>query len=253
MLKMDYFTPIPYFGRATNETSTPSSVSSQVSLSTIKSLTDYHINKPTLSVETVSDRESDGSSDEDEQEEQEYQDTFEIDINPFNNEEEAYSPLTPPFEVCTPPIQKDYITTTRPSIQPFKNLTPYNFLIVDDNLINLKILNRILSKIYPRSTITQIQDSRLVKDILTVNKFDVVFLDIEMPEVTGIDLAQHIRLDSTKNNWGLIAVTTMNSPSDLKLFKSIGIDYTFSKPMTWGLDVIGDIIDSVIELRKSKV
>ena len=130
------------------------------------------------------------------------------------------------------------------------NLHTYNFLIVDDNVINLKILNRILIKLYPKASIVQVQDSTLVEAIVLKQSFDAIFIDIEMPQVTGLDIANIVRKDVQFDTTSLIAVTTRNSPHDLQLFQQVGIDYTFGKPLNYKLDFMADIIDSIMAQRK---
>ncbi|KAI5968229.1 SRR1 [Candida margitis] len=131
------------------------------------------------------------------------------------------------------------------------NLHSYKFLIVDDNVINLKILNRILLKLYPKASITQVQDSTLVEQIIFNQSFDSIFIDIEMPEVTGLDIAQVVRNDSQFTTTSLIAVTTRNTQEDLSLFKQYGIDYTFGKPLNYKLDFMAETIDGVMQQRKN--
>ncbi|AOW31277.1 hypothetical protein I503_05977 [Candida albicans SC5314] len=180
-----------------------------------------------------------------------------------NCNEEYYSPLTP-FDGQTTSPQDSIIsskssnksTTVVPSPQfqlTLPKLTTYSFLIVDDNIINLKILNRILLKLFPKCHIVQIQDSKLVKDLLHKQSFDSIFIDIEMPDVNGIDIAQFVRQDTKFDNMGMVAVTTRNSTQDLELFKQCGIDFTFHKPLNYSLDFMANSIDDIIITRKNKI
>ncbi|KAI5962500.1 SRR1 [Candida pseudojiufengensis] len=132
----------------------------------------------------------------------------------------------------------------------FPNLSTYNFLIVDDNIINLKILNRILSKIYPKSNITQIQDSTKIPQLLEDNLYDSIFIDIEMPKLNGFQIAKIIRNYKKFNKTSLIAVTTRNSPQDLLVFQNLGIDYTFNKPLNYKLEFMSNIIDNLMKFRQ---
>lgn len=180
-----------------------------------------------------------------------------------NCNEEYYSPLTPFDDQTTSP--QDSIISSKSSnksttvVPPpqfqltLPKLTTYSFLIVDDNIINLKILNRILLKLFPKCHIVQIQDSKLVKDILHKQPFDSIFIDIEMPDVNGIDIAQFVRQDSKFDDMGMVAVTTRNSTQDLELFKQCGIDCTFHKPLNYSLDFMANSIDDIIITRKNKI
>ena len=133
------------------------------------------------------------------------------------------------------------------------NLQQHKFLLVDDNLINLKILNRILLKLYPKAQITQVLDSTKVAKLVEENEYDAVFIDIEMPVVNGVQIAQFIRSDVSKDNLTVIAVTTKNSKEDLALFEKTGIDYTFGKPLNYKLDFMANVIDEIIERRKGQM
>ncbi|KAI3405889.2 SRR1 [Candida oxycetoniae] len=131
------------------------------------------------------------------------------------------------------------------------NLQPLKFLIVDDNIINLKLLNRVLAKLYPKSQITQVLDSSKVEELVIHNSYDSIFIDIEMPIVNGIQIAQFIRGDSTRDNIALIAVTTRTTTNDLQLFTQTGIDFTFGKPLNYKMDFMANKIDSVMSARRN--
>lgn len=128
----------------------------------------------------------------------------------------------------------------------------YTFLLVDDNLINLFILKRILFKIFPNSKLIYTLDSTKVEYYLNSVKFDLIFLDIEMPILSGIDLTKIVRNRPELDYLGLIAVTSRHNDDDLHLYKSIGIDYTLKKPLI-GWDNLIDTVKSVIESRKYRL
>ncbi|KAK6459963.1 CheY-like superfamily [Scheffersomyces coipomensis] len=145
-------------------------------------------------------------------------------------------------------------------IQPRINHNPFKFLIIDDNLINIKILEKILHRLYPNATIKKLQDSTKAMSFLNNHSFDMLFLDIEMPQVSGIEIASRLRRThhqhhhhSTKDfkNMGIIAVTTRSLPMDVKLYKDIGVDFTFSKPLGFNYDYFSSKIDEIIDVRGS--
>mmetsp|Transcript_1195 Transcript_1195/g.1200 ORF Transcript_1195/g.1200 Transcript_1195/m.1200 type:complete len:243 (+) Transcript_1195:79-807(+) len=155
-----------------------------------------------------------------------------VDVNTFRGSQQFISPI---------------------ELGEFRKFTPdtnaYKFLLVDDNFINLKILERILLKLYPNCTIVKTQDSTKIMTLLHSQAFDVAFLDIEMPVFTGIELAKMIRMEETLNLVGIIAVTTKSLPSDRIIYEKAGIDYTFAKPLNYSFDHIISCIDKVIKSR----
>ncbi|CAH6719520.1 stress response regulator protein 1 [[Candida] jaroonii] len=132
------------------------------------------------------------------------------------------------------------------------NYGKFKFLIVDDNLINLKILYKILSKIFPNAKIVKLSNSSTILKLIHQERFDLIFLDIEMPPINGIDISKKIRSMKHFNKLGLIAVTTRSNEKDLKIYKKIGIDYTFKKPLNYGLNIILNHVELVLNYRKNK-
>ncbi|EGW34139.1 uncharacterized protein SPAPADRAFT_148597 [Spathaspora passalidarum NRRL Y-27907] len=244
MFAAEYYNPFQQIPFAKNDVPVSPISPSTSPVTHIHSLPaeDYFTIKPRLSIDIHSDKSDDSEESEDESPEQVFDDYLRTPRTDF-------SPLTP-YDTFPSPTLESYFPSKSMVDLVIPNFTPYKFLIVDDNIINLKILNRILKKIYPRAEVTQVQDSTKVKPMLETATFDVVFLDIEMPKVNGIELAQHMRYNSKFDKWGVIAVTTLTSARDLRIFKSCGIDYTFDKPMKVGLNEIGRIIDEIIDQRK---
>lgn len=62
--------------------------------------------------------------------------------------------------------------------------------------------------------------------------YDLLFTDINMPEMNGLELAQHLKgIDSVKNK-PIIALTTESSPEMKQKGKSIGIAGWVVKPFS---------------------
>ncbi|ODV95082.1 hypothetical protein PACTADRAFT_50903 [Pachysolen tannophilus NRRL Y-2460] len=160
----------------------------------------------------------------------------------------------------------------------------FKFLIVDDNPINIMILKKILNKmfnnncilhstIYPQEVLNKVFKYKNNEDInnnnnknnksvsiITPNKdlkinpnfdYDLIFLDIEMPLITGLQLAEKIRSFQELSTLGLIAFTSLQDERSLKLFKNAGIDYTLDKPMKMQeMDATKRLLEKTINTRK---
>lgn len=68
-----------------------------------------------------------------------------------------------------------------------------NILIVDDKQLAINALCRILRDVEPDSTCMKALSAQQALDEASRTHFDVVFLDIEMPGMNGIELAQNSR------------------------------------------------------------
>lgn len=69
----------------------------------------------------------------------------------------------------------------------------WNILIVDDKQLAINALCRILRDVEPDSTCMKALSAQQALDEASRTHFDVVFLDIEMPGMNGIELAQKLK------------------------------------------------------------
>ena len=120
-------------------------------------------------------------------------------------------------------------------VQATKTHTPeiiedLRFMVVDDNEINRKVIDGFLKKY--NHTVVLLESGKDALDILeTDQKFDALFLDIEMPGMSGIDLAQHIKQDASVKNIPLIAITGNVNEDDISRYKNAGFSDHVAKPI----------------------
>ncbi|BDV36459.1 MULTISPECIES: chemotaxis protein CheB [Methylocystis] len=60
---------------------------------------------------------------------------------------------------------------------------------------------------------------------------DIVLLDIGLPDITGYEVARHLRADPATANATLMAITGHGTPSDVTHAKEAGIDHHLVKPV----------------------
>lgn len=75
-----------------------------------------------------------------------------------------------------------------------------NILIVDDKQLAINALCRILRDVEPDSTCMKALSAQQALDEASRTHFDVVFLDIEMPGMNGIELAQKLKAGNESIN-----------------------------------------------------
>jgi CheY-like chemotaxis protein len=88
-------------------------------------------------------------------------------------------------------ISNNKIDSTRETEIPFKNLKGMNILIAEDNRINMLIARKFLKKW--EVNVTEAVNGREAIELCKNNSFDLVLLDLEMPEADGYMALAEIR------------------------------------------------------------
>lgn len=109
-------------------------------------------------------------------------------------------------------------------------------LIVDDNKELAELLKRI--SIGKGHSACAIYDGEEALELIKANKYDLIFLDHNMPGLTGLELAKYIK----QNNLKPKTVMITGYPEMGKSFaKSVGVDEYLTKPLK--MKEVEDIID----------
>ncbi|NNE64705.1 MAG: response regulator, partial [Gammaproteobacteria bacterium] len=109
-------------------------------------------------------------------------------------------------------------------------LTAKRILIVDDNMTNRRILVKqsLLWGMVPTATASGVEAMDLIRH---GHAFDVAILDMSMPEMDGLDLAQRIRKYRAAESLPLVMLTSLSQRPDAEIMKSIHFDAFLSKPI----------------------
>jgi len=107
---------------------------------------------------------------------------------------------------------------------------PFRMLLVEDNLVNQKVATKLIGKFGYRVDLAANGIEAL--QALERQTYDVVFMDIQMPEMDGEEATQKIRADwePADHPW-IIAMTAHALEGDREHFLSIGMDDYISKPL----------------------
>lgn len=79
-------------------------------------------------------------------------------------------------------------------------MTPFRVVIVDDSALFRVLLRNVLSEIPNCEVVASIGDSRTAIDKVAELKPDLVTLDVEMPEVSGIDILRELKRRQIKTS-----------------------------------------------------
>lgn len=103
-----------------------------------------------------------------------------------------------------------------------------SILIVDDDLVNLKVLNNILSRDY---AITMVTSGKEALNRIDLGEWDLVISDVMLPYMSGYELTQIIREKYLISELPILLLTARNQPEDIYAgFRSGANDYV-AKPM----------------------
>ncbi len=102
-------------------------------------------------------------------------------------------------------------------------------LLVDDNDINRRVASQILSK--AGCKVTDAPNGRSALQILQAATFDLIFMDIQMPEMDGVETTRKIREMKIKEVPPIIAMTAYSMEDDRDKFLKQGLDDYLAKPI----------------------
>ena len=108
----------------------------------------------------------------------------------------------------------------------------WRFLIVDDVAMNRLLLRQILKLEYPQSLITEAEDGLAALQAINTEGFDLVFMDMVMPQMDGIEASKSIRssVDRQGQRLPILGLSANVNSSDRERFIDAGADDFLLKP-----------------------
>jgi len=112
----------------------------------------------------------------------------------------------------------------------FGQKRPMRILLAEDNIINQKVATRILSQMGYRPDV--VQDGVEVLQALERAKYDVILMDVQMPNMDGLEATRQVRklYTGVKRPW-IIAMTANAMDTDRNNCFEAGMDGYLSKPV----------------------
>jgi CheY-like chemotaxis protein len=116
-------------------------------------------------------------------------------------------------------------------IEPSRSL---QILVAEDNTVNQKILEVKLTRAGHKVLLAA--DGRAAVDAWRGGTFDLVLMDVQMPELDGMDATRKIReleLELGRERTFIVALTAHAMKSDLDRCLAAGMDAYLGKPIDW--------------------
>jgi PAS domain S-box-containing protein len=128
------------------------------------------------------------------------------------------------------------------------SVTPLRILLAEDNPINQRVAVAMLSK--RGHVVTVAVDGRRALDALEHDTFDVVLMDVQMPELNGYEVTQRVRQlegSGTRDRVPIIAMTAHAMSGDRERCLAAGMDDYLAKPFN-GPALI-ELVERVARMR----
>src|SRR5258708_16187726 len=123
--------------------------------------------------------------------------------------------------------------------------TPTRILIVEDNELNLLLLKDVLE--FHGYTIVSTSLGATVVRLARQHHPDLILMDIQLPDISGIDAAHQLKADEETRSIPIIAVTAFAMPGDKSKILESGIEGYIAKPYK-----IQEMLNIVAEYLKKR-
>ena len=107
---------------------------------------------------------------------------------------------------------------------------PKTVLIVEDNELNMKLFNDLLQA-HGYNTLLA-KDGRVVLEMARKNRPDLILMDIQLPEISGLEITKMLKADDDLCAIPVVAVTAFAMKGDEQKIRNGGCDGYIAKPIS---------------------
>ncbi len=127
-----------------------------------------------------------------------------------------------------------------------KKRQSYSILVAEDNLVNQKVLLRMLTELGYNAEAAKTGKEAL--EFVKHGSFHAVLMDVQMPEMDGLDATKMIRkLENSSKNIPVIAITANALKGDKEKCLEAGMDDYLTKPIN--VKQMAKVLDSWVNLE----
>ena len=109
-------------------------------------------------------------------------------------------------------------------------VTEKTVLIVEDNELNMKLFNDLLDAHGYRTL--QTRDGMEALDLAREHRPDLILMDIQLPEVSGLEVTKWLKADDELQGIPVVAVTAFAMKGDEEKIREGGCEAYISKPIS---------------------
>jgi len=108
-------------------------------------------------------------------------------------------------------------------------MRPLKLLVVEDDIATLELMTEVFTSL--KTEVHPVSDSQRALSVVSQEKFDGIFLDLEMPHLNGFDLARLIRKSSWNKSTPIVIVTGHTERQTMQDAFAIGANFFLQKPV----------------------
>jgi two-component system chemotaxis response regulator CheY len=121
----------------------------------------------------------------------------------------------------------------------------FNFLIVDDSSVVRKVLKKTLGLSgIPVGQVMEAENGLMGLEKLKESWVDLIFLDINMPIMNGLEFIKNLRADSEYAQTPVVIVSTEGSETRIEELNSFGVKAYLRKPVT--PEALSDAVHNIL-------
>jgi PAS domain S-box-containing protein len=130
----------------------------------------------------------------------------------------------------TQQVAAESVNEEKPFSTYFESSDSPHILLVDDNAINRKVASEILLK--ANCKVTTASSGREAIELKPVkSKFDIILMDIQMPDLDGMETTKLLRANHDEEMPIVVAMTAYSMQNDKERFLKNGMDSYIPKPI----------------------
>ena len=141
-------------------------------------------------------------------------------------------------------MYSEWITTDQTESE--SSLSAARILLVDDNPKNIQVVANILS--FYKYEVEYAMNGTDALEWISKDRFDLVLLDVMMPEMDGIEFCNKIKKTLATSHIPVILLTARSSITHKKEGYDIGADLYVTKPFS--VDLLASMVENLLETRR---
>lgn len=140
---------------------------------------------------------------------------------------------------------------TQELFSPKIRSTQPNILVVDDNSVNVMVAESILKKAGCKTTAAN-SGFRAIELLEDGNVYDIIFMDIQMPKMNGMETTRRIHTQFKEFTTPIIAMTAFTLVEEQNEFLEAGMDGFLPKPIK-AFDLLQKVEELINESRSASL